>query len=89
MKVRTKNFDVEGMSSGRLFRQHLFSKMRPFWCFSDGLETKHIVALMTRHYLGYPIAYLTTRYEPQWRKALFQWRRLTQTSKSNDQKKGK
>ena len=67
-------------------RQHLLSKVRPFWCFSNGLETKHIVALMMRHYLGYPIAYLTTRYEPQWRKVLFQWRRLTHANKSNDQK---
>ena len=88
MKLRTKNFDVEGMSSGRVLRQHLLSKVRPFWCFSNGLQMKHILALMTRHYLGYPIAYLTTRYEPQWRKALFRWRRLRNINTSSNQKNG-
>lgn len=76
MKLVRKNYDVEGMSSGRIFGQHLYSKVRPMWCFSDELELKHIVALAARHYLGYPIAYLTTRFNPQWQRLLAGWRRL-------------
>lgn len=76
MKLINKNYDVTGMSSGRMLRQHLFSKVRPLWCFSDELEVKHLVALATRHYLGYPIAYLTTRFNPQWQRTLAAWRRI-------------
>ena len=83
MKVSTRNYDVEGMTTGRVLRQHLSSKVRPFWCFSNGLEFNHILALMIRHYFGYPIAYLTTRYEPQWQKVLFQWRRLHNVDKKS------
>jgi len=76
MKLVKRNHDVEGMSCVRLLGQHLYSKGRPLWCFSDGLEAKHIAALAARHYLGYPVAYLTTRFNPQWQKILAGWRRL-------------
>ena len=76
IKLVKKNYDVAGMSSGRVLGQHLYSKVRPLWCFSDGLEVKHIVALAARHYLGYPVAYLTTRFNPQWQRILAGWRRL-------------
>ena len=64
------------MTTGRLCRQHVLGRVRPLWYFSIGLKSKHILALAVRHHLGYPIAYLTTRYEPQWRKVLSGWRRL-------------
>lgn len=76
MKLLNRNYDAGGMSSGRILRQRLLSRLRPMWCFGDGLELKHIVALAVRQYLGYPIAYMTTRYSRQWQKALAGWRRL-------------
>ena len=76
MKVNTRNFDVKGMSVDRLFRQYLGGKLRPLCWFSNGLQFKHILALGIRHYLGYPIAYLTTRYQRQWQVLLRNWRRL-------------
>lgn len=74
------------MSVGRLLRHYLGGKVRPLWWFSNGLEFKHIVALGTRHYLGYPIAYLTTRYDRQWRVVLRNWRRVQGVSRRNDSK---
>ncbi len=76
MKLINRHYDVAGMSSGRMLRQQLYSKIRPLWCFSDELELKHILALAIRQYLGYPITYLTIRYHRQWQKALAVWRRL-------------
>lgn len=73
----SRNFDARGMTVGRMLRQHLFGKVRPLWCFSNGLEFKHLLALGVRVYLGRPIAYLTTRYEAQWRKLLAGWRRAS------------
>lgn len=81
MKASTKNFDVQGMTAGRVFRQYLSGKLRPLWGFNHGLKFTHIVSLMTRHYLGYPMAYLSTRFEPQWRKVLLKWRRLQDSMK--------
>jgi hypothetical protein len=76
IKLVKNNYDVKDMSCGRVLRQHLFGKVRPLWCFSDELEVKHIVALAARHYMGYPVAYLTTRFNPQWQRVLAGWRRL-------------
>ncbi len=76
MRLRTDNYDLQGMSVGRLFRQYLSGKMRPLWGFANGLKLTHLVALMMRHYLGYPMAYLSTRFEPQWRRMLRKWRHL-------------
>ena len=81
MKVNTKNYDVKGMNVGRLMRYYIGAKLRPLGWFSYGLEFKHILALGTRHYLGYPIAYLTTRYHPQWQILLRNWRRFQAASR--------
>lgn len=76
VKLINRYYDAGGMSSGRMLRQQIYSKLRPLWCFSDELKVKHILALAVRQYLGYPITYLTLRFNPQWQKALNGWRRL-------------
>lgn len=86
MKITTKNYDVQGMSAGRLLRQYLSGKLRPLWGFDHGLKFTHVMALMARHYLGYPMAYLSTRFEPQWRKLLLKWRRLQNVIKHRGSK---
>ena len=82
MKLLNRNFDTGGMSSGRMLRQQLLSKARPQWCFSYDLDLKHVLALVVRQYLGYPIAYLTLRYNRQWQKSLNGWRQLRHRPKN-------
>lgn len=84
VKLSTRNFDARGMTVGRVIRQHLLGKARPLWCFSDGLELKHVLALAIRHYAGYPAAYLTTRYESQWKRLLGFWRRCVARGKRGE-----
>ena len=76
MKLINRHYDTCGMSTGRMMRQRLYGNQRPLWHFSDELELKHLLALAVRQYFGYPIAYLITRYDRQWRKMLNGWRRL-------------
>lgn len=76
MKLINRYYDPAGMTSGRMMREQLLGKLRPPWCVSSDLELKHLLALAVRQYLGYPAAYLTTRYHRQWQKALNGWRRL-------------
>jgi hypothetical protein len=76
MKLINRNYDAAGLTSGRMIRQQLLGKLRPPWFFSSDLELKHLLALAVRQYLGYPIAYMTTRYHRQWQKVLNGWRRL-------------
>ena len=87
VKLRTKNHDVQGMSVARLLRRYLGGRVRPLWSFGGGLELRHILSLSTRHYLGYPIAYLTTRYNRQWQLVLRNWRRV-QSAMRKDQVRG-
>lgn len=83
MKLRTKNYDAAGMTVGRVLRQHVLGKTRPLWNFGYELRVNHILALALRHYLGYPIAYLTTRFHPQWQRVLSQWRRIQHHTQGN------
>ena len=76
MKLIDRHYDAAGMSSWRMMRQKLYGHLRPLWHFSDELELKHLLALAVRQYLGYPAAYLITRYSRQWQRALNGWRRL-------------
>jgi hypothetical protein len=84
MKLISKRFDVAGMSSARMLRQQLYSKLRPLWWFSNELAIRHILALLIRQYLGRPIAYLITRYERQWHKLLAAWRRIRPVPERSD-----
>lgn len=88
MKLRTNNYDVTGMTAGRLLRQYLSGKMRPFGDFCQNVRFTHVIALCARHYFGYPMAYLSTRFEPQWRKVLFRWRQSQRTIKKRGDRSG-
>ena len=59
-----------------MLRQHVLGKTRPLWNFGYELRVTHILALALRHYLGYPIAYLTTRFNSRWQQLLSLWRRI-------------
>ena len=84
MKLTDRHRDAAGMSTGRMLRQHVGGRLRPLGCFSHGLEVKHILALAVRQYLGYPIAYLTIRYNRQWQRALAAWRRFRPAPRGDD-----
>jgi len=74
MKTTTKNYDIDGIRSHRLLRQYLRGKYTPLWSFTEELRLSHLLPLLVRHYFGYMFAYLTTRFEPQWRRMLHFWR---------------
>jgi hypothetical protein len=75
MKTANRRYEVTGMQTGRTLRRVLIGKVTPYWSCSEGLHLSKLAVLALRHRLGYPLAWLTLRYEPYWLRLLALWRR--------------
>lgn len=75
MKPINDRFDVSGQETARLFRFYLLWKPLKFGSLGDEPGFGNLFELMTRHYLGRTLSYLTTRFEREWLWLLQTWRR--------------
>ena len=63
-KVTTKNYQISGMEHGRIMRGYMRTRVIRFGNFGDGVGAGNMLKLAVLHRLGYPIAYLSLRFEP-------------------------
>ena len=75
MKTVKENFDLEGVEIMRVSRRNLTFKLVPLCTLRGCPGAAPLINLLLRHHLGYPIAYVTERYQRHWIRVLTTWRR--------------
>ncbi len=63
-KTTTANYQIAGMEQSRIVRGYVRTRIIRFGNFGDGVGTANMVKLTVLHKVGYPIAYLSLRFEP-------------------------
>ncbi len=63
-KTTTGNFQISGMEQGRIMRGYMRTRMIRFGNFGDGVGAGNMLKLALLHWVGYPIAWLSLRFEP-------------------------
>lgn len=75
MKVVKRNHDIAGLEITRIAWRNLIVKLIPLWPLREYPGAGPLATLLTRHYLGYPIAFVTEKYQHHWIILLNLWRR--------------
>jgi len=88
MKTVKQNFDLQGLEVRRITRRSIAIKLVPIWAAKENPGLVPLLDLLIRHYLGYPIAFITEKYQRHWFKLLSLWRHglkfLTQGSENKE-----
>lgn len=86
MKTAKQNFDLQGLEAQRITRQNIVIKFVPIWVTKETPGVAPLLDLLIRHHLGYPIAFITEKYQKHWFKLLTLWRRAVQKLHNYDSK---
>ena len=65
-KATTDDYQIGGMSHGRILRGYVRTRVIRFGNFGDGVGTANMTKLALLHWLGYPLSYLSLRFEPHY-----------------------
>lgn len=64
-KIMSDGFDLNSSPVHRVFRHYLLSKFVPMGAYQDNAGLKCLLIFSVTHYLGKPIFWFVTRFEPQ------------------------
>lgn len=65
-KVTTDNYQISGMEHGRVIRGYVRTRIIRFGNFGDGVGAGNMTKLAVLHKFGYPVAWLSLRFEPHY-----------------------
>jgi len=63
-KTTTRNFQIRGMEQGRIMRGYARTRIIRFGNFGDGVGVGNMAKLALLHWAGYPVSWLSLRFEP-------------------------